>query len=108
MRNRAQATGAAIDLLAGSAARIVNCLFVGNISNLGEDPVAKNSGERPFVNNGVVTIFQDSRAEIRNCTFTGNRNGVDDMGGLSSYSDCIFFDNKLDGGLKWVADMTWR
>jgi hypothetical protein len=100
LRNRAQATGAAIDLLAGSAARIVNCLFVGNISNLGEDPVAKNSGERPFVNNGVVTIFQDSRAEIRNCTFMGNRNGVDDMGGLSSYSDCIFFENKLDGGLK--------
>src|SRR6185436_10944862 len=39
LRNRAQGTGAAIDLLAGSAARIINCLFVGNISNTGEDPV---------------------------------------------------------------------
>src|SRR6185295_6294239 len=33
LRNRAQATGAAIDLLAGSSARIINCLFVGNVSN---------------------------------------------------------------------------
>ncbi len=100
VRNRAQATGSAVDLLAGSAARIVNCLFSANVSNLGDDPVAKNSGEPPFVNNGVLTIFQNSRAEVRNCTFVGNRNGVDDMGGLSSYIDCIFFDNKLEAGLK--------
>ncbi len=103
LRNRAQATGAAIDLLAGSSARIVNCLFVGNVSNTGEDVVAKNSGERPFVNNGVLTIFWNSRAEVRNCTFTGNRNGVDDMGGQSSYVNCIFVDNKLDTGLKGAA-----
>jgi hypothetical protein len=103
IRNRAQATGAAVDLLAGSAARIVNCLFVGNISNIGEDPVAKSSGEAPFVNNGVLTIFQNSYAEVRNCTFTANRNGVDDMGGQSSYLDCIFFDNNLAGGLKQGA-----
>jgi hypothetical protein len=100
LRNRAQSTGAAIDLLAGSSARIINCLFVGNVSNTGQDPVAKNSGERPFVNNGVVTIFWNSRAEVRNCTFTGNRNGVDDMGGQSSYANCIFVDNTLDTGLK--------
>jgi hypothetical protein len=100
LRNRAQSTGAAIDLLAGSAARIINCLFVGNVSNTGPDPVAKNSGERPFVNNGVLTIFWNSRAEVRNCTFTGNRNGVDDMGGQSSYANCIFFENHLDAGLK--------
>lgn len=99
IRNRAQSTGAAVDLLAGSSARIINCLFVGNVSNTGEDPVAKSSGERPFVNNGVLTIFWNSRAEVRNCTFTGNRNGVDDMGGQSHYSNCIFFDNNLDGGL---------
>ena len=101
--NRAQATGAAIDLLAGSSARIINCLFVGNVSNMGEDPVAKQSGERPFVNNGVLTVFQNSRAEVRNCTFTGNRNGVDDMGGQSAYVNCIFVDNKLDAGLKASA-----
>lgn len=103
LRNRAQSTGAAIDLLAGSSARIVNCLFVGNVSNTGEDPVAKISGERPFANNGVLTIFWNSRAEVRNCTFTGNRNGVDDMGGQSSYANCIFADNKLDSGLKGFA-----
>src|ERR1043166_703295 len=79
-RNRAQVTGAAIDLLAGSSAWIINCLFVGNVSNTGEDVVAKQSGERPFVNSGVVTIFQNSRAIVSNCTFTENRNGVDDMG----------------------------
>jgi hypothetical protein len=103
LRNRAQATGAAIDLLAGSSARIINCLFVGNVSNTGEDPVGKASGERPFVNNGVLTIFWKSRAVLRNCTFTGNRNGVDDMGGESSYANCIFVDNNLDAGLKGFA-----
>jgi hypothetical protein len=101
--NRTQVTGAAIDLLAGSSARIVNCLFVGNVSNTGEDVVARQSGERPFVNSGVLTIFQQSRALVRNCTFTGNRNGVDDMGGQSSYTDCIFVDNRLDAGLKGPA-----
>ena len=103
LRNRTQVTGAAIDLLAGSAASISNCLFVGNISNAGEDVVAKGSGERPFANNGVVTIFRNSRADVRNCTFTGNRNGVDDMGGESSYSNCVFVDNNLDAGLKGFA-----
>src|SRR6266567_3087099 len=102
-RNRAQGTGAAIDLLAGSSARIVNCLFVSNVSNTGEDVVAKNSGERPFVNNGVLTIFWNSRADVQHCTFTGNRNGVDDMGGQSSYANCVFVDNKLDAGLKGFA-----
>lgn len=100
LRNRAQSTGAAVDLLAGSSARIINCLFAGNVSNTGEDPVAKNSGERPFVNNGVLTVFWNSRAEVRSCTFTGNRNGADDMGGQSTYANCIFFDNNLDAGLK--------
>jgi len=98
--NRAQGTGAAIDLLEGSSASVFNCLFVGNISNTGEDPVAKASGERAFVNNGVFTTFWKSRAVMRHCTFTGNRNGVDDMGGESTYFNCIFVDNKLDGGLR--------
>jgi len=103
LRNRAQGTGAAVDLLAGSSARIFNCLFVDNVSNTGEDPVAKVSGEKPFVNNGVLTIFWKSSAIVQNCTFTGNRNGVDDMGGESSYANCIFVDNKLDAGLKGFA-----
>jgi hypothetical protein len=100
LTNRAQGTGAAIDLLPGSSARILNCLFVGNVSNTGEDPVAKNSGERPFANNGVLTVFWESQALVRNCTFTENRNGVDDMGGKSVYADCIIVDNHLDTGLK--------
>lgn len=101
--NRAQGTGAAVDLLAGSAARLVNCLFVGNVSNTGEDEVAKNSGERPFVNNGVLTVFWKSRVRVERCTFTGNRNGVDDMGSESQYLDSVFADNGLDTGLKGYA-----
>ena len=62
--------------------------------------MAKTSGERPFVNNGVLTIFWRSRAVMERCTFTGNRNGVDDMGGESSYTACVFADNTLDTGLK--------
>lgn len=97
--NRAQATGAAIDLLAGSTARIINCLFVGNASNLGEDMVAKNSGEKPFVNNGVVTVFWKSAALVAHCTFTGNRNGVDDLGGESLFVNNLFHANREDIGL---------
>ncbi|MBL9129246.1 MAG: right-handed parallel beta-helix repeat-containing protein, partial [Verrucomicrobiales bacterium] len=98
--NRAQGTGSAVDLLAGSAARLRNCLFVANVSNTGEDEVAKNSGERPFVNNGVLTVFWNSRAVVERCTFAGNRNGADDMGGTSEYRDCVFAGNTLDAGLK--------
>ena len=98
LRNRAQVTGSAIDLLEGSAARVVNCLLVGNASNLGVDIVAKHSGEPAFTNSGVLTIFQNSRAQVRHCTFTGNRNAVDDMGGTSSYLNCIFVDNNLAEG----------
>jgi hypothetical protein len=97
--NRTQVTGSAVDLLAGSSARIVNCLFVGNISNTGVDVVAKRSGEPPFTNSGAMTIFQKSSAWVENCTFTGNRNGVDDMGGESVYTKCVFFRNVLEGGL---------
>lgn len=100
LRNRTRVTGAAIDLLAGSQAHILNCLFVGNASNLGEDPVAQSSGEPPFQNNGVLTIFRRSRALVRDCTFTGNRNAVDDMGGESTYTRCLFIDNNLEMGLK--------
>jgi hypothetical protein len=98
LRNRAQVTGSAVDLLAGSAAQIVNCLFVGNASNLGVDIVAKRSGEPAFTNSGVLTIFQNSRALVKDCTFTGNRNAIDDMGGMSSYVNCIMADDTLAEG----------
>jgi hypothetical protein len=97
--NRAQVTGSAVDLLAGSAARLINCLFVENASNLGEDIVGKKAGEPPFTNSGVLTIFQDSRAIVENCTFTANRNGVDDLGGLSEYRNSIFHQNTASVGL---------
>ncbi len=97
--NRAQVTGAAVDLLEGSAARLVNCLFVGNASNMGKDTVALRAGEEPFTNCGVLTIFKASRAWVERCTFTGNRNAVDDMGGESTYLNCIFYRNNLEQGL---------
>ena len=103
LNNRAQGTGPAIDLLAGSSAKILNCLFVGNISNTGEDLVAKASGEKPFANNGAITIFWESLALIQNCTFTGNRNGVDDMGGDSVYIANLFHANRAEGGLAGFA-----
>jgi len=108
--NRTQVTGAALDLLRGSSARVVNCLFVGNVSNTGEDVISQRSGERPFTNCGAATIFQHSRAWMQNCTFTGNRNGVDDMGGESVFTNCIFFKNTLEGGLskesRYELDLT--
>lgn len=97
-RNRAQVTGAAVDLLEGSAARLVNCLFVENASNLGNDVVAQRSGELAFTNSGVLTIFQNSRAILERCTFTKNRNAIDDMGGKSSYLNCVFADDDQAAG----------
>ena len=103
LNNRAQGTGPAIDLLAGSSAMILNCLFVGNISNTGEDIVAKASGEKPFVNNGAITIFWKSLALVQNCTFRSNRNGVDDMGGDSMYVANLFHGNNAVGGLPGIG-----
>ncbi len=91
--NRAEVTGAALDLLWGSRARVVNCLFVGNISNTGP-----GEGENPFSNNGAVTVFPRSRLEMERCTLTGNRNGVDELGGLSEFTHCILTGNTLPGG----------
>jgi hypothetical protein len=102
-RNRAQVTGAAIDLLEGSAARIINCLFIGNASNLGIDAVAQRSGELAFTNSGVLTIFQNSRALVKHCTFTGNRNAADDMGGGSTYVDCLFIGDTLIEGISGTS-----
>jgi len=91
--NRAEVTGAALDLLWGSRAQVVNCLFVGNVSNTGP-----GEGENPFSNNGAVTVFPRSRLQMERCTLVGNRNGVDELGGESEFVDCLFMDNTLDGG----------
>ena len=91
--NRAEVTGAALDLLWGSSARVTNCLFTGNISNTGP-----GEGANPFTNNGAITVFPRSRLTMEHCTVTRNRNGIDDLSGLGEYSDCVFSDNTLDGG----------
>lgn len=100
-RNRTQITGSAVDLLHGSRATLENCLFVGNVSNLGVDYVGMLGGAeyRPEHGSGALTVFEGSRATVSRCTFTGNWNGVDDNGAGSSYVDSIFWRNNLAGGI---------
>ena len=99
--NRTQITGAALDLLHGSWALVENCLFAGNLSNLGVDYVGLLTGGEihPEHGSGALTVFQGSRATVRRSTFTGNWNGVDDIGVGSEYVDSIFWRNTLDGGI---------
>ncbi len=91
--NHAEVTGAALDLLWGSSAWVSECLFEGNVSNTGP-----GEGENPFNNNGVVTVFPRSRIVMQDCTFSNNRNGVDDQSGLGTYERCVFRSNTRDGG----------
>ncbi len=99
--NRTQTTGSAVDLLHGSRAVLDNCLFVGNIANLGVDYVGLLTGGEyhPQNGSGALTVFERSRATVSRCTFTGNWNGVDDGGTGSGYVDCIFWKNNLPGGI---------
>lgn len=97
--NRARITGSAVDLLPGSSAILENCLFVGNLSNTGEDNLSPEGkaylGES---GSGALTVFQGSRVVVRRSTFTGNRNGVDDLDGRNLYLDSIFWHNDVPGG----------
>jgi hypothetical protein len=99
--NRTQVTGSALDVLHGSAAVVENCLFVGNVSNLGVDYVGMLTGGEihPEHGSGALTVFQGSRVVVRRCTFTDNWNGVDDIGDGSEYADCIFWRNTAQGGI---------
>ncbi len=99
--NRTQVTGSALDLLHGSWARIENCLFVDNLANMGVDYVGLLTGGEihPEHGSGALTVFQGSRATVSRSTFTGNWNGVDDIGAGSTYEDCIFWRNVLEGGI---------
>jgi hypothetical protein len=99
--NRTQITGSAIDLLHGSRATIENCLFVGNIANMGVDYVGLLTGGEyhPEHGSGAMTVFEGSRATVSRSTFTGNWNGVDDNGAGSTYVDTIFWKNTLSGGI---------
>lgn len=99
--NRTQTTGSALDLLHGSYATLENCLFVGNIANMGVDVVGLLGGAEYHAEHGsgALTVFEGSRATVTRCTFTGNWNGVDDNGTGSSYVDSIFWKNTIKGGI---------
>jgi hypothetical protein len=99
--NTTQTTGAALDLLHGSAATIDNCLFVGNISNMGVDVVGLLTGGEyhPEHGSGAMTVFPGSRAAVTRSTFTGNWAGVDDDGTGSTYEKTIFWKNNAPGGI---------
>ncbi len=99
--NRTQITGSAVDLLHGSYATIENCLFVGNIANMGVDYVGMLTGGEylPEHGSGALTVFAGSRATVSRCTFTANWNGVDDNGTGSTYVDSIFWRNTRGGGI---------
>ena len=97
--NRAEITGAAIDVLPLGHAQIRNCLFVGNVANVGEDWI---SGAEPYNarhGSGALTVFETARATVSNSTFTGNWAGVDDRADGSAYRDNIFWQNNLPGGI---------
>jgi hypothetical protein len=99
--NRTQTTGAGFDLLHFSKALLENCLFTGNISNLGVDAVGILAGGEfhPENGSGAMTVFAGAQALVTRCTFTGNWNGVDDAGTGSRYVDSIFWQNTAKGGI---------
>ena len=97
--NRCPISGAAEDLLHGSSAEITNCLFVDNLSNGPMDEMAKTPGKwKPKYGSGALTLFPGSKILLRRCTFTGNRNAVDDANDGNIYEDSIFWKNNAPGG----------
>jgi hypothetical protein len=97
--NSCQLTGAGVDVLPGSAASFQNCLFVGNMGNNGEDDVSPEGQDYNAKNgSGALTVFPESRVSLNRCTFTGNRNGVDDKGKGNTYKNCLFWQNTAAGG----------
>ena len=98
--NRTQTTGSALDLLHGSRATIENCLFVGNVANLGVDYVGsvdRTANIIPEHGSGAMTVFEGSRATVSRSTFTGNWNGVDDNGSGSTYVDTHLLEEHARG-----------
>jgi hypothetical protein len=90
--NSAAVSGSGVDLITANCwAEFENCLFVGNLSNTGIDA---NGG----LGYGALTVFPGCRVTVSRCTFTGNRNGVDDRGTGSTYHDTIFWRNNREGG----------
>ena len=97
--NSCQLTGAGVDVLPASAATFENCLFAGNRGNCGEDDVSPEGRDYNATNgSGALTVFPESRVSLDRCTFTDNRNGVDDKGRGNTYSHCLFWQNTVAGG----------
>ncbi len=97
--NRCPVSGAAVDLLHGSSAEIINCLFVNNASNEPMDDRAADPGKwKPQYGSGALTIFPKSRVIVRRCTFTGNRNAIDDSSSGNLYEDSLLWMNHAPGG----------
>jgi len=96
--NKSQVTGAAVDVLPGSAATISNCLFLSNAANGGVNFISPRSPATEFTNSAALTVFPGSHVIVRNSTFAENRNAVDDWGDKSQYLNCIFWHNELGGG----------
>ena len=98
-KNSCQLTGAAVDVLPGSAAIFKNCLFVDNKGNNGDDDVSAEGRHYNSVHgSGALTVFPESRVSVTGCTFTENRNGIDDKGRGNAYVDCLFWNNSVPGG----------
>ena len=97
--NRCQVTGSAVDVLPGSSVAISNCLFVGNVSNMGENYIRPDRPYNGKHGSGALTVFADSRVVVDRCTFTGNWNGADDKGTENVYKDSIFWKNTKEGGI---------
>ena len=97
--NRCPVSGSAVDLLHGSSAEIINCLFLNNMSNGPMDKRAETPGQwKPNHGSGALTLFPDSHVIVRRCTFTGNRNGIDDSNHGNLYEDSLFWMNDAPGG----------
>ena len=97
--NRAEITGAAIDVLPLGYAEIRNCLFVGNVANVGPDWISGPELYNARHGSGALTVFETGRATVSHSTFTGNWAGVDDRAEGSAYRNNIFWRNNLPGGI---------
>lgn len=98
--NRCRLTRSGVDVLPGSSAQFFNCLFIGNIANLGTDDVSVVGHEYNQTHGcGALTAFSDSAVHAERCTFAFNWNGVDDKSQRNIYRDSIFWNNTASGGV---------
>ena len=94
-------TGSAVDLLEGSSAEIENCLFVGDLLDTHiDDRVNLVKRWKPeHGSGGLAFVLRIRTWWFRRCTFTGNRNGIDDSSTGSRYEDFDFLEEHGGGRL---------